>query len=441
MRGVPVVQGPPLLGLNHQLLRDPVGLFLRAYQRHGDVVELDLGVAGSMFGVFHPDGVRLTLQRGRRVHRALLRELLGKGLFTSPSGADWLRRRRLLQPLFRPERLAAMVPLLLRPVDEFLDRRWRVGATVDTAEEMKRMTVAMMIDATFGSGDGFDRATAREALGFLLPYVDDQLFTLVKPPRSWPTPSNRRYRAELATVRRVIAEQMARWRPDPDAEVTFLDGLMRTRLDETGRDFTDEEIVDEVLSIFIAGTETTGTALTWALHLISRHPQVGDALRAEVGRVVGDRAPTAADLAGLSWPEAVVQEALRLYPPAWALRRVIDEPLEVSPGTVLPAGSRLIVSPYVTHRHREVWEDPEAFAPARWLPPRQRERPRFSYFPFGAGAHQCVGNLFARLEGELILTRAAQRFRLLPAVDTPVRTRPTIALAPVPAPQLLVAPV
>jgi cytochrome P450 len=189
-----------------------------------------------------------------------------------------------------------------------------------------------------------------------------------------------------------------------------------------------------VLSIFIAGTETTGTAITWALHLISTHPEVAEALRQEVASAVGSRVPTATDLAGLTWPKAIMQEALRLYPPAWALRRVLDEPTEIG-GVPLAAGSRLIISAYVTHRHQEIWPDPERFDPNRWRDPATT-RPRFSYFPFGAGAHQCMGNLFALLEGELILTRIAQHFRLTSPSDKPLRTKATIALAPRPTPRL-----
>ncbi|MFF5209075.1 cytochrome P450 [Streptosporangium sp. NPDC000396] len=441
MKDIPRFSGPPLLGLNHRFLRDPIGMFVEAHRKYGDLVELDLGVSGSIYAAFHPDGVKQTLLKGRRVHRALLRELLGKGLFTSPSGDDWLRRRRLIQPLFRQERLAEMVPLLLRSLDEVMERHWLHAGTIDLAREMKRATVAMMIDATFGRHRGIDRQTAREELSFLLRYVDDRLFTLVKPPRRWPTPDNRRYVRSIGTLRAIISDAVRdRRRGGGDDEPTFLDGLLESRGADPSVRFSDEELVDEVLSIFIAGTETTGTALTWALHLLGTHAPVAASLYEEVTSTVPQRTLTAGDLARLSWPRAIVQEAVRLYPPAWALRRVIDEPVEIG-GARLPAGSRLIVSAYVTHRHREVWPEPERFDPARWLSPGAAERPRFSYLPFGAGAHQCMGNLFALLEGELIITRLAQHFRMAPWGASPVRARPTIALAPVPAPQLEVTPV
>lgn len=431
---VPKFAGPPLLGLNHRFLLDPVGMFMQAYREHGDLVELDLGVAGSVYAAFHPDGVKQVLQRGRRTHRELLRQLLGKGLFTSPSGPDWLRRRRLLQPLFRQERLAEMMPLLVRSLDRAVAGRWRALSTMDIAAEMKHTTVAMMVDATFGQHTDVDRATAREALSFLLPYVDERLFKLVKPPLRWPTPANRRYAETIAALRGIIAGAIRSATPGP--EPTFLDGLLAARAG--GEHFTDEELVDEVLSIFIAGTETTGTALTWALHLAARHPEVAAKLHAEVTATVGTREPTAADLDRLTWPKAIVQEALRLYPPAWALRRVLDEPTEIG-GVLLPAGARMIVSAYVTHRHQEVWADPERFDPGRWLTGSAQadRRPRFSYFPFGSGAHQCMGNLFALLEGELILTRIAQRFHLSSPGDQRPRTRATIALAPRPTPRML----
>jgi cytochrome P450 len=408
---IPRFTGPPLLGLNLRFLRDPLGMFEQARRDHGDLVELDLGVAGPLYAAFHPDGVRQVLQRGRRTHRGLLRELLGKGLFTTPSGDDWMRRRRLMQPLFHPDRLAEAVPLLRKPIVEALESRWRADRRVDLAAEMKRLTVAMMIDATFGSAPGVDKAAARNALSFLLGYVDEQLFRFPAVPRSWPTDDNRRYRRDIAVLRGVIASAMRR----PGDEPTFLNGLLETRA--AGEGFTDEELVDEVLSIFIAGTETTGTALTWALHLLSQHPEQHGT--------------------GAEWARAAVSEAVRLYPPAWALRRVTDEPLEIN-GHEVPAGARLIVSSYVTHRHPDIWDQPEQFRLDRWLAPANR--PRFSYFPFGAGAHQCVGNAFALLEGELVLTEVARRFRLGPPERPLTGTKPAIALTPVPAPQPLLLP-
>jgi len=272
------------------------------------------------------------------------------------------------------------------------------------------------------------------------------LFNLVKAPRSWPTGKNRRYTKEIAVLRGIIAEAISSPGLRRDQEPTFLGGLLELRGGAEFKagfkgefngtaGFTDEELIDEVLSIFIAGTETTGTALTWSLHLLNQHPVIAETVRAEVAATIGSRTPTATSLARLHWPKAVVREAVRLYPPAWALRRVLDDPVELK-GFTLPAGARAMVSAYVTHRHPDLWVDPERFDPKRWLPGTTTDRPRFSYFPFGAGAHQCTGNLFALLEGELILTRIAQRFRTAAVPALPVRTRPTIALAPVPAPHL-----
>jgi cytochrome P450 len=427
---IPRFSGLPLLGVGPRFLRDPVATFMAAHQQYGDLVELDLGVAGTIYAVFHPDGVKQVLGKGRRVHRALLRELLGKGLFTSPSGEDWLRRRRLLHPLFREERLAEMIPLLLRSLDSALETGWR--GSINLAEQMKQATVTMMIDATFGSRAPIDYPAAREALSFLLQYVDERLFGLVKPPRGWPTRKNRRYTEAIATLRGIIAgviDDPAFRRAD---EPTFLGGLLDVR---DSAEFADEELIDEVLSIFIAGTETTGTALTWSLYLLSKHPEAAAALHAEVAGRVGSRTPTASDFEALTWPKAVVREALRLYPPAWALRRVLDEAMEIN-GVLLPAGARVMVSAFVTHRHPALWDEPEKFDPTRWLT-ESTDRPRFAYFPFGAGAHQCIGNLFALLEGQLILTRVAQRFRTTSVITSPTRARPTIALAPNPAPHLM----
>lgn len=438
MSTIPRLAGPPVLGRNLTLLRDPLGMFTHARRTRGDVVEIDLGVAGPVYAVFHPDGVKQVLSHGRRTHRQLLRELLGKGLFTTPSGADWRRRRRLVQPLFHAVRLTDTLPLLRDALDTALRTRWRPGGTVDLAAEMKHANVAMMVDATFGARDDVDRAGARRTLDFLLGYVDRRLFTAVKPPVSWPTPANRRYHRDIAELRRIIRDAMVVLRRDPGTPPSFLDGLLASQADPLTPEFTDEELVDEVLSVFIAGTETTGTALTWALHLLSTHPGVAASLHAEVATASADA--TAPDrLPALELPGAIMREALRLYPPAWALRRVLDDPLDVG-GATLPAGARVFVSSYVTHRHEAFWTDPDRFDPERWLHERAAKQHRFAYFPFGAGAHQCAGNAFAQLQGELVLTRVAQLFRLDPADTDAPRARPTIALAPVPGPTALLTP-
>jgi cytochrome P450 len=216
----------------------------------------------------------------------------------------------------------------------------------------------------------------------------------------------------------------------------LLSMFMQAR-DANGEPMNDKELLDEVLSTFIAGTETTGTALTWTCYLLASHPALEERLRAESLEAVGTRQPVLADLEKLGFAKRAFLEAIRLYPPAWAMIRFLEQPREFQ-GFRIPEKSRVMVSPYVTHRHPKFWDEPERFDPDRFTPERSAGRPRFAYFPFGGGGHQCIGSDLAAMEAQLILTMIAQRYRL--ELDGPqrIRARPAIALAPVPVPRLKV---
>jgi cytochrome P450 len=197
----------------------------------------------------------------------------------------------------------------------------------------------------------------------------------------------------------------------------------------TGERMTDRQVRDEVMTIFLAGHETTSVALTWTFYLLSQHPAVAAKLRSELDAVLGGRAPTVDDLANLPYNRMVIDEALRLYPPAWVLSRT---PLadDVIGGYRIPKGSNVFLSPYVTHRHPAFWDDPERFDPERFTPERAAGRPRFAYFPFGGGPRQCIGNNFALLEAQLLLATIFQRYRLELWPEHQVGLLPLITLRP-----------
>jgi cytochrome P450 len=399
----------------------------QVHQQHGDLVELSLpGLQG--FLVFHPQDVATVLRKGERQHRALLRSLLGGGLFVTPSGSLWRERRTLMQPSFQPARLDGLCVLMQEALDELLPARWGQHARqLDLAREMREITLLVTLRATLGARAVAYPDEALAALDFVLDYLDYRLFALLKLPESLPTPAQRTYRRQMALLRVRVREAVEQQSPG--------DHLLRWfQSDDPDKTLQSEDLVQEALSIFVAGTETSGTLLTWCVTLLSRHPELYQRLVDELDAACRGGPPSLGALRQVPLLRAVIEEALRLYPPAWAMVRRLPEGAELGAGT-LPPGALAWVSPYATHRDPRFWPDPERFDPLRFLPGRE-PAPRYAWFPFGGGAHHCIGHHFAVLEAELALACVLTRYTLQVHEHPRSRTRPWIALAPQPAPRL-----
>jgi cytochrome P450 len=209
----------------------------------------------------------------------------------------------------------------------------------------------------------------------------------------------------------------------------LLSTLVELRDEETGEGMSDRQLRDEVMTLLLAGHETTANALAWTWHLLGRHPAAAERLRAELAAVLGRRMPTVADLPQLPWTRMVLEEAMRLYPPAWLISRAAMED-DVIGGYHVPRGATVILSPWVTHRHPDLWDDPERFDPERFAPARVAARPRFAYFPFGGGPRLCIGSGFAMTEAQLVLASVASRYRLEPVPGHEPRLEPLVTLRP-----------
>jgi cytochrome P450 len=209
----------------------------------------------------------------------------------------------------------------------------------------------------------------------------------------------------------------------------LLSMLMLAKDESNGEHMSDQQLRDEVMTLFLAGHETTAVALSWTLYLLSQHPEAESRLRGELGQTLDGRNPSLADLPSLLYTRASLDESLRLYPPAWVTERKALGEDEVC-GYRLPAGTTVVVSPYVTHRHPQLWPDPDSFEPQRFLNGHPADRPRYAYFPFGGGPRQCIGNYFALIEAQLILAMILQRYRLTLAPGWRVEPEPLITLRP-----------
>ncbi|HEU4629586.1 MAG TPA: cytochrome P450 [Gemmatimonadaceae bacterium] len=414
------------------LARDRLRLFQRMAAELGDVSRVT--VAGQHVVLLnHPDLVRdvlVTHQRqfakGRGLEQA--RRLLGNGLLTSEGDAH-LRQRRLVQPAFHRERIATYAGIMTRYAERE-SARWRPGETLDAGAAMMRLTLAIAARTLFDADIEAEAAevgtaidTAMRAFGFALLPFSERLERL-------PFSPLRRFERARARLDAVIYRLIAERRRDVHDRGDLLSMLLLAReADGDGGGLTDEQLRDQVMTLLLAGHETTANLLTWSWHLLARHPEAERRLHQELDEVLGGRAPTMDDVPSLPYARRVLAEAMRLYPPAWIVGRRALEPYEVR-GYTLPPGTIVLASQYLVHRDPRWHADPERFDPDRWLPEAAAARPRFAYFPFGAGTRVCIGEQFAWTEGVLVLATIARRWRLCSASDAPIGLRPSITLRP-----------
>lgn len=437
LRLAPTPKGEVVLGHARQIRQDTLSFMLQAMHKHGDVVRLRLG-PWSLHALFHPDHVEevLVKRRGNYTKRsrgyAMLSRILGNGLVTS-EGDAWQRQRKLAAPGFQPHRIAAFAARMTDAALESADRleaAAKAGEPVDLAAEMMHVTLDVVAETLLGSKELWDYRQVAKALSIALHEVNDRIQAPFEVPLEIPTPANLRLQYAMRildkTVGKIITERRAR----PHAEQNdLLDMLMSARDEDGTGGMTDRQLRDEVMTIFLAGHETSANALSWTWYLLSKHADVGRRLRAELREVLGGRAPTLADLPHLGYARRVIQESMRLYPPVWGILRRVEEDDEIG-GFHIPAGSDVVACAYGTHRHPAFWDNPEGFDPDRFLPERSEGRHRAAYYPFSIGSRSCIGNHFAMMELVLVLATLAQRYRFDLVPGVPVIPEAVITLRP-----------
>ena len=421
--------------------RDQLGFYEACARDYGDVVETKMGPF-RMLLVYHPDAIEeLLVTRNRDFIKSpgvqLLRPLLGDGLLLS-EGDTWLRQRRLVQPAFHRQRVAGygevMAALAARHA-----AAWSDGAVVELYGEMMAVTQAIvgktLFDAEVSGGDANEVA---EAARVLAEDFGARLASLRLIPDWVPTPRNirsgRAIRRLDAMVNRIIAARRATGEDRGD----LLSMLLQAEDADDGTRMTARQVRDEVMTLFLAGHETTAVTLSWTWYLLAQHPEADARLAAELGEVLGGRAPTVADLPRLAYAGMVVTEAMRLYPPAYGLGRQATRASELA-GEPIAKGDIVVAPTWVVHRDARWFEAPEAFRPERWAGDLAQRLPRFAYFPFGGGPRQCIGNSFAQMEAVLILAAIAQRFRLSLVPGQRITPTPYVTLRPEPGIQMRLA--
>jgi cytochrome P450 len=426
----PGPRGHPLLGSLPRAQRDPIGLFLESFRQYGDVVRFRFGPKVAHL-VSSPEGVNHVLAENNKNYGKQtrgyrnLRYVLGNGLLTS-EGESWKRQRRIAQPAFHRQRIAGFAQAMVRAAeDTAASLEARRGETVDMHHEMMRLTLRIVGETllAYDPTDAADEVGA--ALAFLLGIANERASRVVAVPPAVPTRENRKFKRALATLDGVVLRMIAERRKKPGDRGDLLSMLMEARDAETGEAMDDRQLRDEAMTIFLAGHETTANALTFSWLLLSRFPAAFRELRAELDGALGGGAPSLEDLPRLVSVRRVLQESMRLYPPAWIIGRSANGADEIG-GYLIPARSIVFVSPYVVHRHPRYWDNPEGFDPQRFA----TEPPRGAYLPFGGGPRMCIGNFFATMEAELVLATIARRLRFELAPGYPVELEPSITLRP-----------
>ncbi len=358
----------------------------------------------------------------------LLGRVVGNGLLVN-EGESWRRQRRLVQPAFHHQQLQSYAALMVDAIERAADG-WPSGETRDVHADMMAVTLTIVAEALFGTDLSADAGNVGRIIGQLMEEFGRILGLAARfqPPAWVPTPANLRMRRSKRLINDVILRIIDARRKSNDERDDLLSLLMRAR-DEGGGGMSDDQIRDEAVILFLAGHETTALALTYALALLATHPDCQARLVEELDRVLGERRPALAALERLTYTEAVVLEAMRLYPPAWGIAREALAPVEVG-GFQFPTGASFVMSPWVVHRDPRWFAEPEAFKPERWQGDLQRQLPKFAYFPFGGGPRVCIGNRFAMMEAKLVLASAVRRFRFEPTAETDLTVYPSVTLRP-----------
>jgi cytochrome P450 len=403
----PGPSGLPLVGNTHQYVGRPLSFYEELATEYGPVARYELG--GETFvQLSAPDLVGRVLAhdhakfRKGAQYQTGLAPVLGDGLLLA-EGDDWRRQRRRMQPDFDPDALASYAPTMVAYTDRLLER-WRDGEVRDLHADMTTLTIEIVARALFDVDVRDHEADVATALGVVMDRARTRLRRPLQVPDPVPTPGKRRYRRAIATLQGVAGDILADADPAMDGD-TVVDTLLAVA--ETTDDLTRERVRDEVVTLLLAGHETTALALTYTVNLLARSERPAGRLRTELDDVLGGDAPTHDDVDDLPFVRRTVREGMRVYPPVQELLREAAELVELG-GYRFPEGTTFSMQQWVLHRDERFYDDPETFRPSRWTDAMRADLPSFAYFPFGAGPRRCIGDSFAKLEAHLALARMAQ---------------------------------
>jgi cytochrome P450 len=411
--------------------RDALGIVGAGFRDYGDVWQITVGQF-QQFMFKHPDHYHQILVTDadkfhkdanyKNPHKGLAR-FMGNGLVTS-DGEFWRRQRKLMQPAFHSKRIEAYAETMVAETLHEIDG-WRDGRLLNVDQSMMEMTLRIVVQALFNSDVSEDAVRVGEAMTVFQEMQNNQNQML---PAWVPTPTELKTRAAIRDLDAIVYRLIAERRATPDDRGDLLSMLLEAQ-DDDGNGMTDRQLRDELVTLFLAGHETTANSLNWTFVLLAQHPHVQATLLEEIDTVLGGRKPTLADLRSLPYLDRVVKESMRFYPAVPAIGRQAITDVEVG-GYLVPKGSSINLFFIQTHRDSRWWgEDALAFNPDRFTPEQDKERHKYAYIPFSSGPRVCIGNSFAIMEARLLLATILQQWTLELVGDAP-QPEPLITLRP-----------
>jgi cytochrome P450 len=399
---------------------DSLERMIELFARHGDTYRVFVPARGSYtYVIHHPDDVKRVLVSNHKNYTKgigldRVRILLGKGIMTS-EGELWKRQRYMMQPFFHRRVITGFAEIIAQTNDRFITRweeRARRGELVNLTDEMSELTLEIVLRSIFGRD--LDRLTQQ---------LGANPFEVITREQS----RDLQFAYKFRSLTKLVAQLIARRRAEAHEHFDYLAMLMSARDKESGEPMGERVLIDEVMTLIVAGHETTASALNWTWYLLSQHPQAQVRLHAEIDAAADAAAPDLQQMEALTYTQQVINEALRLYPPGWLLsRRTIEA--DVLGGYPVAAGTNVLLPLYLLHRHPEFWPEPEKFLPERFAPEHEAQRPRFAYMPFAAGPRHCIGETFALYEMLVHLYKVARRYRLIHVPDRPLELEAQINL-------------
>ena len=428
----PGPKGKLIMGVMREFNRDTLGFIERCQRDYGDVVRSRFLYVQAYF-LYNPADIETLLTTDAKSYRKaqslrspFFHRLVGNGLVTS-EGDFWRRQRRLAQPAFHRQRISSYGDIMVEYTKRAL-ANWKDGEQRDVARDMTRLTLEIVVKTLFNSDVSNDAD-----------HIGVQLSEIVKPFASqatlkWiadnrlPTPGHRRYFNAVSEIDRIVFRIISERRASGTDEGDLLSMLLQAQ-DEDGSQMSDAQLRDEVMTLFLAGHETTALALSWSWYLLANNPEAEKKFHAELDEVLGGRAPEVADLPKLKYTEMIAKESMRLYPPAYAVGREAIEETEIG-GFRVPKNTQMFAFQWVTHRDPRFFERPNEFEPERWAADSIQNLPKYAYFPFGGGPRQCIGTYFSMMEVVLLLATIGQRFKFSLLEEHPVEVLPVLSLRP-----------
>jgi cytochrome P450 len=440
LKNPPTAPGWPLIGNLPARIRNPLGFYLDLSMKHGPVVATKIG-PWRVYSVSDPEGIkRVLLDNASNYVKGDIWEkfkpLLGNGLLSS-DGEFWKRQRKLAQPAFHRKNIEGMVDQIRGSASRVLGDwgRFEDGREFNIHEQMRKLTIAVSTSCFLG----LDLSAEADDVGHALDLIHAEglrrVFNLIPFRERMPLPGQRKALAALSFLDELVNRIIEKRRKSTELHQDFLSLMMRSKDEGSGEVMTSTQLRDEVMTLFLAGYDTSANVLGWTWYLLLSNPEALERVRAEIDAVVGDAEPRTEHLMSLSYLHRTLQEAMRLYPPVCTFSRSVVQDDEIL-GFRVRAGSVIAINPYMMHHHPKFWPDPERFDPDRFLESESAGRHKYLYIPFGAGPRGCIGRDFAMIELTMAIVMVLQRYSLSLVPNQVVHKKATITLCPDPGVQV-----